>query len=155
MPASETPGQGTGSGAKTGRSGPPLLCWYSAMKLIPTPKTRRKWLAITALCALSLMCFAQEPAHAVSKDTKTVLTAGAYGALGGTVLGLIAFPFSGKLRTIPIGTSIGLYLGAAVGFYHIWHRDDPGNPLGRGYSEMRIDQPEPPLFETQWAVLRF
>jgi hypothetical protein len=58
-----------------------------------------------------------------------VITAGAYGILAGTLVGLVAWPLSGSERAIFLGSSLGLYLGIGVGFYHIHNRDEPGNPL--------------------------
>ena len=68
-------------------------------------------------------------AQAMDRDVKSVIVAGEYGLVGGTILGLATVPFSQNIRTIFIGSSAGLYLGIAVGFYYITHRDDPDNPF--------------------------
>jgi|GEM_PF-3697583 len=70
-------------------------------------------------------------AHAVSRNVKSVITAAEYGVLGGLGLGLIALPLTREGKSVFMGVSIGLYLGILAGFYHIEHRDDPGNPLRR------------------------
>lgn len=54
---------------------------------------------------------------------------GIYGAVAGTGLGLISYPFSGQLRTVLMGSSIGLYLGMAAGGYHAQNRSSPQNPF--------------------------
>ncbi|OFZ79238.1 MAG: hypothetical protein A2583_01120 [Bdellovibrionales bacterium RIFOXYD1_FULL_53_11] len=70
-------------------------------------------------------------AHALHKDVKAVIILAAYGAVGGTAMGAVAYPFTSRFRTVLMGTSIGLYLGIAAGVYHISHRDDPGNPFNQ------------------------
>ena len=76
----------------------------------------------------------------MDRDVKSVLVAAAYGIAGGTVLGLVAWPIAQDSRAIFIGSSMGLYLGTAVGFYHIGSREDPENPLRRsmGDPEFRV-----------------
>ena len=69
------------------------------------------------------------PAWAVDRDVRAVLTTSAYGVAGGTLLGLASLPLHRSGRSVFMGTSLGLYLGAIVGFYYIGHRDDRGNPL--------------------------
>jgi hypothetical protein len=68
-------------------------------------------------------------AHAMDKDVRTVLIASGYGAVGGAVVGLVAWPLSERAESIWIGSLVGLTLGVAVGIFHIGHRDDPQNPL--------------------------
>ena len=50
----------------------------------------------------------------------------------GTAAGIAAWPFHRQLRSVLMGTSIGLYLGIAVGIYYINNRNDPQNPLAAG-----------------------
>jgi hypothetical protein len=69
------------------------------------------------------------PAAAMSRDVRSVIVTGAYGALGGTAIGLVLYPVTHSARGVFIGTSVGLYLGIIAGLYHIHHRDDPMNPL--------------------------
>lgn len=68
----------------------------------------------------------------MDRDVRSVLRTSAYGALAGTALGVVSLPATKSVRGVFIGTSLGLYLGIAIGIYHITHRDDPGNPLNRG-----------------------
>ena len=85
---------------------------------------------ITIICLLTLAILSA-PARALTlnKDVKVVLTTGIYGLAVGTAAGLVSYPISKSPRTVFIGSSVGLYLGIAVGIYHIFNRDDPGNPL--------------------------
>jgi hypothetical protein len=84
-------------------------------------------------CGLALLALAAfagaRPAHAIDRDVRAVIVAGEYGLLGGTVLGLATLPFTESARSVFQGTSLGLYLGIAVGFYYVMHRDDAENPL--------------------------
>ncbi|OFZ52403.1 MAG: hypothetical protein A2428_12690 [Bdellovibrionales bacterium RIFOXYC1_FULL_54_43] len=107
-------------------------------------------------------------AGAMDRDVRSVLIAGGYGILGGTVLGIAAFPFTRDGRSIAVGTSIGLYLGIAAGFYYISHREELADSL-RG--ERRDDvslystfdpgmpsgpfQPEKPVVEVSVAMWSF
>lgn len=93
--------------------------------------------------------------HAVSRDVKTVLAAGGWGILGGTVLGLISIPFTGNFKGVFMGTSIGLYLGIAGGFYHLAHQDDPTNPLRAGFYSYDLALREKPLIQFQIPVANF
>ena len=85
------------------------------------------------LIVLSLLLVLAVPAQGASRAVKDVVTAGLYGVMGGTVLGLISLPFTRDLRTVFMGTSIGLYLGLVVGIYHTDNYDDPRNPLSPNY----------------------
>lgn len=107
------------------------------------------------------------PAFCVPRDQKAIATSGLYGIGGGMLAGLLLFPVARTSRTIFIGGSVGLYLGIAVGVYHIYHRDDPGNPLstrsaslpsqGEVPGAMQIGQRNPaePEVEISLPVLRF
>lgn len=100
-------------------------------------------------------------ARALNRDVKAVIITGGYGILGGTVLGLASVPFTRDARSIFIGSSVGLYLGIAVGVFYVMHRDDPDNPLRTENqvvpsTEMHaIDQYETKLAEIAVPVLRF
>ena len=89
----------------------------------------RHGLRATAIAALLSIAWPATGAQAMSRDVKDVLTLGLYGIVAGTALGLATLPLAKSSRAIFIGSSVGLYLGLATGFYHITHRDDPGNPL--------------------------
>jgi hypothetical protein len=94
----------------------------------------RLWLISVAL-VLSLAV--PVPAHAMSKDVRTVLVSGVYGLAAGTAVGVVAWPIAKTPRTIIIGSSVGLYMGLVVGVFHILNRHDPENPLNprNPYSE--------------------
>jgi hypothetical protein len=68
-------------------------------------------------------------AEAIDRDVKAVMVVSTYGLLGGTVLGLAALPFNQDIRTVFIGSSLGLYLGIAIGIYYVYDRYDQNNPL--------------------------
>lgn len=94
-----------------------------------------------------LLCFSMNSvfcnrSEAMSSDVRTVLTTGVYGIVGGTVLGLAAYPFTRSTRGIFIGTAIGLYFGLAAGIYHINNRDNPENPFN---SESNFELYDPNL----------
>jgi hypothetical protein len=94
-------------------------------------KKHRNWLvrmAIILFVALGIG-FYPSKSVAVSENVKAVLTTSIYGIIGGTAMGLIAYPLTGEFKNVFLGSSIGLYLGIGVGLYHIYHREDPGNPL--------------------------
>ena len=105
---------------------------------------------------------------AFERDVKAVLITSAYGAVGGTLVGLASLPIHRSGRSVFMGTSLGLYLGAIVGFYYIGHRDDRGNPLtestpalqsaslaSNSFNENPFNIQEGPEFETQLWALRF
>jgi hypothetical protein len=105
---------------------------------------RRRATILLAVCAATALAPVR-PAHAVDRDVRAVLIGGLYGMAGGTILGLASYPFTQKPRSIFIGTSIGLYLGIAVGFYYIWNRYDPENPLQPEHRQAPWEQRrEPP-----------
>jgi hypothetical protein len=62
-------------------------------------------------------------------DVRSVIVSGEFGLLGGAAIGLATLPFTGSLRNVFIGSSVGLWLGIAVGFYYISNRNNPDNPL--------------------------
>src|SRR5690606_28800996 len=87
------------------------------------------WIRGLALGLVMALALIPCQSYALSRDVKSVFVAGAYGALGGTVLGLAAYPSTQEARSIFMGTSIGLYLGLVVGIYFIANRNNPDNPL--------------------------
>ncbi len=70
---------------------------------------RRTLLLIALVAALGLS--QSRPALAIDRDVRSVIIAGGYGILGGTVLGAASYPLTRDLRSVFLGTSIGLYLG--------------------------------------------
>jgi hypothetical protein len=102
-----------------------------------------------------LLLIAPVQAQALSRNTSTMVTTGWYGILGGTAVGLVAWPLAGSNRAVGIGAAVGLWLGLAVGIYHIHHRDDPGNPLrsdARDKPQLFVDEWEHSPFERQDPV---
>lgn len=85
-------------------------------------------LFLTFLLFASVLAPSQR-ACALDRDVKAVIITSLYGAVAGTVLGAASYPFTQSVRGIFMGTSLGLYLGAGAGLYHVNHRDDPENPL--------------------------
>lgn len=83
---------------------------------------------LVASC-LTLALFVPRHVIALDRDAKSVLTGGAYGLLGGTVIGVLSYPLTRDARSIFIGSSVGLYLGIVVGAYNAIDRDNPDNPL--------------------------
>lgn len=80
---------------------------------------------------LGAVFFSAIPAQAIlDQDTRTLIRASEFGLLGGTAAGLIMWPLSGQLRTVFIGTSLGLYVGIAVGIYQLVERGDLGRSSG-------------------------
>lgn len=100
-----------------------LVGWQSAARA-------GAWIVVLAVAVAALRPI---PARALDRDVKAVILTSLYGAVAGTVLGAASYPFSQSVRGIFMGTSIGLYLGAAAGTYHVYHRDDPENPLSQRY----------------------
>ena len=70
-----------------------------------------------AACLMLSLCLFQPRAQALDKNVRTVLVSGLYGAAAGTALGLVTYPFNHRLKTVFIGTSVGLYIGILMGFY--------------------------------------
>lgn len=80
---------------------------------------------ITATCA-GVIFLTAVPARAVlDQDTRTLIRTSEYGLVAGTAAGLLMWPLSGQLRSVFIGSSIGLYVGIVVGVYHIFERPNP------------------------------
>jgi len=91
---------------------------------------------IALLVAGLSVSVATKPAYAMDRDVKTVIKYGGYGILVGTGVGLITWPFTQDLRAVFMGTSIGLYLGIAIGIYQVFNRENPQNPLNQMVSQM-------------------
>ncbi|MGK5084080.1 hypothetical protein WDW37_12355 [Bdellovibrionota bacterium FG-1] len=72
-------------------------------------------------------------ARAMDPDVQTVLLAGEYGLAGGTILGVASLPMSRDVRTIFIGSSVGLYLGIAVGLYFVFSAEPPEDRFRTSY----------------------
>ncbi len=89
------------------------------------------------------------PARAVDADVKTVMVSSLYGAAIGTGLGLVSLPAHQSARGIFVGSSVGFFLGIAVGIYHINHRDDPQNPLRADLFENLREE------EDRWRSVRW
>ena len=114
---------------------------------------------------LLISSMAPAPARAMDRDLRDVLVIGLYGAVAGTVLGLVSFPLTGQAKSIFIGSSAGLYLGLVAGVYYISYRDDPTNPLNpQNLPSARQDYEAPrssmvaaqrPLIEFSYPVLHF
>lgn len=148
------------------------------MTLNPVPANVREMLGLrrsrTAATLVLVFALAFGPAApraaAMDRDVRTVLVAGEYGLLGGTLLGLATVPFNQDSRAIFIGSSVGLYLGLAVGLYYVFQRES-ANALVRsgsssgpasllGAAPMGAHRAPgaafpPPLLATQFTVLRF
>lgn len=118
--------------------------------------------------ALSILTIflASTQSQAMDRDLRALITFGQYGLLGGTVVGLATVPFTHGIRSMFLGSSIGLYMGIAAGVYHITHRDDPGNPFNTRRTDdlprdqwyrVRIEEktPAPVLIQISAKVLEF
>jgi hypothetical protein len=65
-----------------------------------------------------------QTAYAMDRDVKTLIKAGGYGAIGGALVGLATLPLTRDIRSIFMGSSIGLYLGIAAGVLYIQNRNE-------------------------------
>lgn len=140
----------------------------------------RKRLSVRHLIFLfGVFCFGLQnaPAHALSlhPNVKRVIVFGAYGTAFGTLGGLVSLPLSRDWRTLFLGSSVGLYLGLAVGIVyaatysetdHLLNRIVPGSQAGlspSGSLEITPRQPDTPkgwqqsdtLAHVQWVVAEF
>lgn len=107
----------------------------------------RRGLRGAAVLGLAVALAGPVPARAVSREFRTVFWTSVYCAGAGTVLGMASLPMTRDIRTMFMGTSIGLYLGIVLGIYFISNPDDPGNPLqSRHVPPSREGQPS-------WAYL--
>ncbi len=122
---------------------------------------RTTFLRVLAVVLLGV-AGATPSAHAMSRDVRAVLVAGAYGLAGGTALGLVSFPATQSPRSIFIGTSVGLYLGLAAGIVYVLQRQETPGAVAeldfqRGQKQLRrpMDFHEAPLTEISFSVYRF
>jgi hypothetical protein len=113
----------------------PRFCW-AILELMRTRPANRPLAVLTHLIVAMAIALASllptRAAWAVDRDVKAILVGGGYGLVGGTLLGAVSLPFTQDLRSVFIGTSVGLYLGLAVGVYYVLERDREGNPLRQG-----------------------
>ena len=79
-----------------------------------------------------------------TSDLKTLEVFSLYGAGAGTVVGLATVPFSKEIKTMFIGTSVGLVLGIIAGVYHINNRDNPQNPFNNNFQPFPAEDPNYP-----------
>jgi hypothetical protein len=102
-------------------------------------------------------------AEAMSRDARTLIVMGGYGLAGGTLLGLAAYPATGQLRYVFVGSSVGLYLGVAAAVYFI-ATDYSSDQLlsnhaalapGEEPARARPDALPPAWVRWETAVLRF
>jgi hypothetical protein len=128
----------------------------------------RKTLRKTFLIALLIFSstFYSPKASALTYDQTTFAKVALYGFLAGTLMGAVVYSSNQNLRSVFIGSSVGLYLGTAVGIYHITHRLDPENPLSPLNAQLGLtpsplsqpmDRPAPSSFKIAFLlpVIRF
>lgn len=87
-------------------------------------KIYRPWIA--GVCAVVAFLATPPARAALDRDTRTLVRASGYGLLAGTAAGLFMWPLSGQLRTVFLGSSLGLYVGIVVGVYQIVQAQDSG-----------------------------
>ena len=85
-----------------------------------------KWKQVAAIAfGLLIVISSPRPAEAkIHRNLLVIFQAAGIGAIGGTLIGLISVPFSQNVRTVFMGTSVGLYVGAVAGVYFNANRDD-------------------------------
>ncbi len=124
---------------------------------------------IALVCALSFGAATFAPrAEALSRTGRSFLVMGGYGMIGGTVLGVASYPFTHQARTIFIGTSIGLYLGLALGAFYALNDYNPDRPFWTqdraeadllAYDPNRFERPspgeEPVPLRAEFSIARF
>ena len=120
------------------------------------------WVLAASVLVLPAPAQAAKEQPLLSRGTRTVLRTGLYGSLAGTAVGLVAFPFTQKVRTVFIGTSTGLYLGLALGLFLAWEDSEPEDyslsrlgPTWRGEGMPALSEASPPLLYGQVTLLRF
>lgn len=104
----------------------------------------RAWrIALTLFLAVDLVTVATlvtaPSAHAIHPNIRRVLIFGGYGLVLGSVVGLVTVPLSQDFRTLFMGSSVGLYVGLALGVYYAATFDDPNNPF-RGIPTGELSQ---------------
>ncbi len=82
-------------------------------------------------CLMLSLSLAWNPpcAHALDKNIQRVLILGGYGLAAGTLVGAITIPLTQDVRSMFIGSSVGMYLGAVVGIFYVFTRTDKDNPI--------------------------
>ena len=70
-------------------------------------------------------------AQAMDHDVRFVMVTSVYGLAAGTLLGLASLPFTQKARSIFIGSSVGLYVGAAIGMLILSTPESDGERWGQ------------------------
>jgi hypothetical protein len=98
------------------------------------------------IAAIVLSLAVARPAHATDPMIRSMIVGGLYGLVAGTVLGAAATPLARNIRALPIGSSVGLYLGIVVGAFYYTSQQDPIN------SRASLDGPISPA-EGQIAFL--
>jgi len=74
------------------------------------------------------------------RDVRFILTTGVLGILGGTILGLASYPMSKEIKTIFLGSSVGLYLGLAFGGISvIIDSDENVYSMNKSINQIRAD----------------
>ncbi len=114
--------------------------------------------------AATPLAWADDSTTLVRKDVHALIVTGEYGILAGTVLGAATLPFTQNLRSLFIGSSLGLYLGIVVGIYYIANRDNPENPLKNeeerypdpgASSQLRLPLSASKVVQVSMPLLRF
>lgn len=126
-----------------------------------------KRFAILLLMALTLATGSRE-AHAMSRQVRGLLTLGEYGLVGGTIIGLAAYPLTGEGRSIFIGSSVGLYVGLVFGLGYVLSSNGDEDPFWArrskwessslempGVSQREAAWVGKPIFEMRWQVGSF
>jgi len=108
-------------------------------------------------------------AHAMSRDVRTVLRSGMWGAVAGTAVGIVSYAAGSSGRSVFVGSSVGLYFGLILGSYYVWERNSPAEARRDSAPEAdRINLAEfqkaerrlpesgkPPLVHVQFAKFEF
>ncbi len=118
--------------------------------------------AMIAVYLFSLAAaLAPRPARAMSSEVRGVIRIGGYGILGGTLLGLTAYPMTGKVQTVFLGSSVGLYVGLAIGLVYALESEHEPAPWQQSFQEMPLETTQataaapPALFVLNTPVYRF
>jgi hypothetical protein len=94
--------------------------------------------ALLIALLIAMTTFHSPQASALTYDQKTFAKMMFYGFLTGTLMGTVVYSTNQNLRSIFLGSSVGIYLGSTVGLYHLTHRHDPENPLSPESAEWQI-----------------
>lgn len=82
----------------------------------------KKWMPMGAV--LAVLAAPLQAEAKLDKNLGVIFRTAAIGVVGGTLIGLATWPFSQNIRTVFMGSSVGLYVGAVAGVYFNAHRDD-------------------------------